>query len=84
MFSLPSPSNLVVSTVAFFWAGWYARRWMDEHELPRGITRSLLVLIVASLASCGAGTVVDQFTEAPQAVKSGNTSIDDTASVLQK
>ena len=59
MLTLPSLWNLIVSTIVFFIAVWYARRYLDEHGLPKGVTRGMLVIVIASLASCGAGEVVD-------------------------
>ncbi|BBI98561.1 hypothetical protein FGKAn22_02540 [Ferrigenium kumadai] len=51
--------NIVVSTVVFFVAVWYFRRLLDEQGIPKGMTRSLLVLVLASMVSLGSGAVVD-------------------------
>ena len=59
MLTLPSMWNLVISTIVFFIAVWYTRHFLDEHGLPKGVTRGMLVIVIASLASCGAGDVVD-------------------------
>lgn len=59
MFALPSIWNLVVSTIVFFVAAWYVRRYLDEQGIPQGVTRSLLVFCVASLVAWGAGNAVD-------------------------
>lgn len=51
--------NLIISTIVFFIAAHYIRRYLDEHGLPKGATRGMLVFVVATLVSCGAGDVVD-------------------------
>ena len=59
MFTLPSLWNLIISTIVFFIAARYIRRYLDEYGLPKGVTRGMLVFVIASLVSCGAGDVVD-------------------------
>lgn len=59
MSALPSMWNLIISTLVFFIAAWYIRRYLDEQGIPKGMTRSLLVLVLAILVSWGAGTVAD-------------------------
>lgn len=59
MFEIPSVWNIVVSTVVFFIAVWYFRRFLDEQGIPKGITRSLLIFVLAYMVSWGAGTIVD-------------------------
>ena len=59
MFTLPSIWNLIVSTIVFIIAAWYVHRYLDEQEMPKGMTRGLLVLTLASLVSYGSGEAVD-------------------------
>lgn len=59
MFELPSIGNLIVSTVVFFVAAWYLHRYFDEQDLPRGLTRSVLVIVLASMVSWASGNAVD-------------------------
>lgn len=59
MFTLPSMWNLIISTIVFFIAAWYIRRYLDEQGIPGGLTRGILVFAFASLVSWGAGEVVD-------------------------
>jgi hypothetical protein len=59
MFELPSLWNLIVSTIVFFIAVWYLRRLLNEHDIPAGMTRSLLVFVLAYVVSWGAGALVD-------------------------
>jgi len=75
MFELPSMWNLIISTIVFFVAAWYAHRYMDEQEIPKGMTRGILVFALASLVSWGAGEMVDwtqEKIEGPQAVAQGS------------
>ena len=56
---MPSMWNLVISTVVFFFAAWYIHRYLDEQGIPKGPTRGILVLVIASLLSWGVGYFVD-------------------------
>lgn len=74
MFTLPSMWNLIISTIVFFVAAWYFRQYLDQQEIPKGITRGILVFALASLVSWGAGEMVDwtqEKMEGPQAVAQG-------------
>lgn len=51
--------NLTISTIVFFFAAWYANRYLNEQEIPKGMTRGVLVFVLASLVSWGAGEIVD-------------------------
>jgi len=51
--------NLILSTIAFVIAAWYIRRYLDEYGIPKGMTRSLLVFLLAYMVSWGAGEMVD-------------------------
>ena len=59
MLELPSMWNLFISTIVFFIVAWYIRRYLNEQGVPKGMTRGLLVFVVASLVSWGAGDVTD-------------------------
>lgn len=52
-------TSLIISTIVFFIAAWFAKRWLDEQGIPKGMTRSVVVLVLASMVSWGAGDVVD-------------------------
>jgi len=68
---LPSMWNLIISTIVFFIAAWYFRRYMEEQGIPKGLTRGTVVFILASIVSWGAGEVVDwgqEKIEGPQPV----------------
>jgi hypothetical protein len=63
MFTLPSIWNLVISTIVFVIAVWYIRRYLEAQGIPKGMTRGLLVLILAYIVSWGAGETVDWIQE---------------------
>jgi hypothetical protein len=52
-------ASLVFSTIAFFIAAWYLRRWLDYCDIPTGLTRSLVIFIGASAVSWGVAVAVD-------------------------
>lgn len=51
--------NLIISTIVFFVAAWFANRYLNEQGIPKGTTRGVLVFLLASLVSWGAGAMVD-------------------------
>jgi predicted PurR-regulated permease PerM len=59
MFTLPSIWNIIISTIVFVIAAWYVRRKLDEHGLPKGMARGLLVFVLAYLVSWVSGALVD-------------------------
>lgn len=59
MLVLPSMWNLIISTLVFIIAAWFIRRYLDEQGIPKGMTRSLLVFVLAYIVSWGAGEAVD-------------------------
>jgi hypothetical protein len=54
--------SLVVSTVAFFATTYFARRWADENDLPKGMTRGAAIFAVALTVAYAAGWIVDHLT----------------------
>lgn len=63
--------NLVISTIVFFVAAWFVNRYLDEQEIPKGLTRGVLVFLLAFFASWVTGAMVDWAQakiEGPQAV----------------
>lgn len=51
--------NLIISTLVFFIAAWYIHRYLQEQGIPKGMTRTMLVFVLASLVSWGAGELAD-------------------------
>ncbi len=52
--------SLVLSTAAFFVASHFIKRRFDAMELPKGMTRSMLVFTLALAASYVIGLLVDK------------------------
>ncbi len=59
MFTLPSMWNIIISTIVFVVAAWAIRRYLDGMGMPKGITRGLLVFVLAYMISWVSGEVVD-------------------------
>lgn len=55
-------ANLLVSTIAFFVTSYFAKRWADDNDLPKGMTRNAAIFAVALIVAYGAGWVVDHIT----------------------
>ena len=51
--------NLIISTIVFFVAAWFCNRYLNEQGIPKGMTRSLLVFMIASLVSWGTAAAID-------------------------
>jgi predicted acyltransferase len=52
-------ASLVASTVAFFLAGYFTKRWLEDNDIPPGMTRNLLVFCIATAVAYGVGWLVD-------------------------
>jgi hypothetical protein len=59
MFTLPSIWNIIISTIVFVIAAWWIRRYLEEQGLPKGMTRGLLVFVLAYAVSWVSGELVD-------------------------
>jgi hypothetical protein len=51
-------ASLIVSTIAFFAASYFIRQWMDENDIPKGMTRSAAIFVLALAVSYGVGWLV--------------------------
>ena len=51
--------SLVVSTIAFFVASFYIKRYLEKMEIPKGMVRNISVLVLALTVSYAVGFVVD-------------------------
>jgi len=52
-------ASLIVSTIAFFAASYFIKRWMDDNDIPKGMTRSLTVFALAIAVAYGVSWLVD-------------------------
>ncbi len=50
--------SLAASTVAFFVVSHFTKRWLDDNDVPKGMTRGTLVFTVALAAAYGVGWAV--------------------------
>ena len=52
--------SFFLSTIAFFVAGFFLRRYLDELGIPRSMSRSLVVFLAAILIAYGVAFLVDE------------------------
>ena len=83
MFTLPSVWNLIISTIVFFIAVRYLHRYLEEHGLPKGTTRSILVFTLASFVSWGSGEMVDWTQEKIEGPQPAAKTSDDLSQLLK-
>lgn len=55
-------ASLLASTVAFFAASYFTKRWLDDNDIPKGMTRGALIFSIALAAAYGVGWAVQQLT----------------------
>ena len=53
-------AGLVASTIAFFVASYFIKRWMDENDIPKGMTRNLTIFALSITLAYGVGWLVDR------------------------
>jgi VIT1/CCC1 family predicted Fe2+/Mn2+ transporter len=51
--------SLVLSTIAFFVAGYFAKRYLDDVGIPKGMTRSVSIFCIAAAVSYLVAFIVD-------------------------
>ena len=49
-----------MSTIAFFVASYSIKRWADDNGIPKGITRSIAIFVLAIALAYGVAWVVDK------------------------
>jgi len=54
--------GLILSTIAFLIASYYIKRYLDDANIPKGLTRSTLIFSLALAISYGVSVVVDWIT----------------------
>ena len=52
-------ASLIVSTIAFFAASYFIKRWMDDNDIPKGMTRNATIFSLALAVAYGASWLVD-------------------------
>ena len=53
-------ASLLASTVAFFVASYFIKRWMEENDIPKGMTRGVTIFVLALALAYGVGWLVDR------------------------
>ena len=51
--------NIIVSTIAFLATSYFAKRWADDNDLPKGMTRGAAIFAVALAVAYGAAWLAD-------------------------
>jgi hypothetical protein len=51
--------SLVVSTLAYFVASHYFKRYLDDLGAPKGLTRSVVIFCLALMIAYGVAFIVD-------------------------
>jgi hypothetical protein len=54
--------SFFLSTVAFFVAGFFMRRYLDGIDVPRTMTRGVVVFVFSILVAYGVAALVDAVT----------------------
>lgn len=51
--------SLVLSTVAFVIASYFLKRYLDDMDIPKGMTRGVLIFCLAAMIAYGVAFIVD-------------------------
>jgi len=51
---------LIASTIAFFVASYFIKRWMEENDIPKSVTRGVAIFVLAVAVAYGVGWLVDR------------------------
>ena len=54
--------SIVLSTIAFFVATYFLRRYFDSMDIPKGMTRGTLIFVIALVIAYLVSFVVDYVT----------------------
>jgi len=52
-------TSLIVSTIAFFIASYFIKQWCDQNDIPKGMTRTVSIFVLAAAVSYGVAWLVD-------------------------
>jgi VIT1/CCC1 family predicted Fe2+/Mn2+ transporter len=52
-------ASILASTVAFFVASYFIKRWVEDNDIPKGMTRSITIFTLAAALACSVGWLVD-------------------------
>lgn len=57
--------SFLLSTVAFFAAAYWMKRYLDEQDINHGMTRNIVVFVFATVVSLVVSALVDKFDDHP-------------------
>jgi hypothetical protein len=52
-------ASLVISTIAYVIAAFFIKRWLDGMNIPKSMTRSLVIFVGAAVISYGVAYAID-------------------------
>jgi hypothetical protein len=52
--------SIVISTLAFFVASYFLKRWADDNDLPKGMTRNVSIFVMALAIAYAVAWLVDK------------------------
>jgi hypothetical protein len=55
-----SVTGLVLSTIAYFVASYFIKRRLEEMDIPRGMTRSIVIFVLALGVAYGVAFLADR------------------------
>jgi len=53
-------ASLIASTIVFFVGSYFIKRWMEENDIPKGMTRSVTIFFLAIALAYGVGWLVER------------------------
>jgi hypothetical protein len=53
-------AGLIASTIVFFVASYVIKKQFDEMDIPKGMTRSFTIFVLAAALSYAAGWLIDR------------------------
>ena len=53
-------ASLAVSTAVFFIASHFVKRWLEDNDIPKGMTRGALIFSIALAVAYASGWLVDR------------------------
>jgi hypothetical protein len=51
-------ASVIASTIAFLVASYFTKRWLDDNDIPKGMTRGALIFAIALVAAYGTDWLV--------------------------
>jgi len=55
-------ASIILSTIAFFVASYFIKRWAEDQDFPKGMTLNVSIFALALAIAYGVGWVVEHLT----------------------